>query len=113
MTSLAPKPAMLLAKGVGGAAGDGQRHLVDLPPDRGSRRRAGPGASGDWLTVGLLKEKMVVFGLAGGRHIDLLIARLCAVEYMRLRSSDRDRRVRILEPTERLRAHDRDASRDS
>lgn len=61
-----------------------------------------------WVTIGLLKQKMGLFGLTSGRHIDHLIARLCAVGYMELRPSDRDRRVRILRPTEILRAHDRD-----
>ena len=61
-----------------------------------------------WLTVGLLKQTMAMFGLASGRHIDHLIARLCAVGYMELRPSEQDRRVRILTPTEKLRAHDRD-----
>jgi DNA-binding transcriptional ArsR family regulator len=61
-----------------------------------------------WPTVGLLKENMAMFGLASGRHIDHLISRLCAVGYMELLPSDRDRRVRILKCTEKLRAHDRD-----
>ena len=51
---------------------------------------------------------MALFGLASGRQIDHLIGRLCAVGYMELRPSDQDRRVRILSPTEKLRAHDRD-----
>jgi hypothetical protein len=61
-----------------------------------------------WLTVGLLKEKLAIFGLASGRHIDHLVARLCAVGYMESRPSKRDQRVRILKPTEKLRAHDRE-----
>ena len=61
-----------------------------------------------WPTVGLLKENMAMFGLASGRHIDHLISRLCAVGYMELLPSDRDRRVRIFKCTEKLRAHDRD-----
>ena len=48
------------------------------------------------------------FGLASGRQIDHLIGRLCAVGFMELRPSEQDRRVRILSPTEKLRAHDRD-----
>jgi hypothetical protein len=51
---------------------------------------------------------MALFGLASGRHIDHLIARLCEVGYMELQPSDQDRRARILRPTEKLRAHDRD-----
>lgn len=61
-----------------------------------------------WLTIGLLKEKMAMLGVASGRHIDDLIARLCAVGYLELQPSDQDRRVRILKPTEKLRAHDRE-----
>jgi hypothetical protein len=61
-----------------------------------------------WFTIGLLKQKMALFELASGRHIDHLIARLCEVGYMELRPSEKDRRVRILRPTEKLRAHDRD-----
>jgi DNA-binding MarR family transcriptional regulator len=61
-----------------------------------------------WPTVGLLKQNMAMLGLASGRHVDDLIGRLCAVGHMELRPSDQDRRVRILNPTEKLRAHDRD-----
>jgi hypothetical protein len=61
-----------------------------------------------WLTIGLLKRTMSLFGLASERHIDALVGRLCAVGFMDSRPSPRDRRVRILTPTERLRAHDRD-----
>jgi hypothetical protein len=61
-----------------------------------------------WPTVGLLKKHMAMFGLASGRHIDHLVSRLCTVGYMELLPSDRDRRVRILKPTEKLWAHDRD-----
>jgi hypothetical protein len=61
-----------------------------------------------WFTVGRLKQQMAVFGLASGRHIDELIARLCAAGYMESRRSELDRRIRILSPTEKLRSHDRD-----
>jgi hypothetical protein len=61
-----------------------------------------------WPTVGLLKQKMAMLGMASGRHIDDLIGRLCAVGLMRSVPSHRDRRVRILSPAEKLRAHDRD-----
>lgn len=67
-----------------------------------------PACRDTWPTVGLLKEKMAILGMASGRHIDDLIARLCAVGYMELRPSDQDRRIRILKTTEKLRAHDRD-----
>jgi hypothetical protein len=61
-----------------------------------------------WVTNRLLKEKMAIFGLASDRQVDHLIARLCAVGFMESRPSQRDRRIRILKPTEKLRAHDRD-----
>lgn len=61
-----------------------------------------------WLTVGRLKQQMTTFGLASDRQVDHIIARLCAVEFMQVRPSDLDRRVRILKPTEMLLAHDRD-----
>jgi hypothetical protein len=61
-----------------------------------------------WLTIGFLKQMMARFGLASGRHVDHLVARLCAVGFLEQRPSERDRRVHILAPTEKLRAHDRD-----
>jgi hypothetical protein len=60
-----------------------------------------------WATVGLLKQQLSLMGLASGRHVDHLIARLCAVGFMELRPAEQDRRVRILKPTEKLHAHDR------
>ena len=61
-----------------------------------------------WLTIGLLKRTMAMWGLASGRHIDHLVARLCEVGYLELRVSEQDRRIRILAPSEAFRAHDRD-----
>lgn len=58
-----------------------------------------------WVTVGRLKQTMALFGFASGRQLDGLIARLCAVGFLQLQPSDRDRRVRILATTEKLRAH--------
>jgi DNA-binding MarR family transcriptional regulator len=51
---------------------------------------------------------MDLFGLASGRQVDHLVARLCEVGYMELRPSEQDGRVRILASTEKLRAHDRE-----
>jgi hypothetical protein len=51
---------------------------------------------------------MALYGLASGRHIDQLIARMCEVGYMALRPSARDGRVRILSSTEKMLAHDRE-----
>jgi hypothetical protein len=61
-----------------------------------------------WLTVGRLKEKMLAYGLGSGRHVDDLIGRLCAVGFLALRPSERDRRIRILTAAETLWAHHRD-----
>jgi DNA-binding MarR family transcriptional regulator len=61
-----------------------------------------------WPTVGLLKAKMATLGLASGRQIDDIIARLCTVGFLELQPSELDRRVRLLKPTEKLHAHDRD-----
>ena len=61
-----------------------------------------------WLTVGRLKEVMTSTGLASGRHVDQLVGRLCAVGFMEQAPAKQDRRVRILKPTEKLWAHDRD-----
>jgi hypothetical protein len=61
-----------------------------------------------WLTITRLKQQMSLFGLASDRHIDVLIARLCSAGFMELKPADQDRRIRILKPTEKLKAHDRD-----
>jgi hypothetical protein len=61
-----------------------------------------------WVTIGLLKQSMAAMGMASGRHVDQLIARLCSVGFMELQPAEQDRRVRILKPTEKLHAHDRD-----
>ncbi|MDQ0393436.1 hypothetical protein [Labrys monachus] len=61
-----------------------------------------------WLTIKRLKQEMSLFGLASDRHIDGLIARLCSAGFMDLEPAEQDRRMRILKPTEKLKAHDRD-----
>lgn len=61
-----------------------------------------------WLTIGHLKQKMASSGQASGRHLDDLVGRLCAVGFMQLRRCGEDLRVRMLEPTEKFRMHDRD-----
>jgi DNA-binding MarR family transcriptional regulator len=61
-----------------------------------------------WFTIGRLKEQMALFGLASGRHVDHLVARLCAVGFMEQQPSPEDRRIKILRTTEAMRAHDRD-----
>ena len=69
---------------------------------------ADPARRETWLTAKRLKQEMALFGLASDRHIDGLIARLCSTGYMEQRPAERDRRVRILKPTEKLRQHDSD-----
>lgn len=66
-----------------------------------------PGRRETWPTIGLLKRTMTAFGLASGRHVDHLIARLCAVGYMQSKPAAQDKRVRVLTPSEKMRAHDR------
>ena len=61
-----------------------------------------------WLTIGRLKQALGLFGLASDRQIDSLIARLRSVGFLEVSPALSNRRVRILRPTERLRAHDRD-----
>ena len=58
-----------------------------------------------WLTVGRLKQAMALFGLASDRQINSLLRRLCSVGFLELSPASGDRRVRILRPTERLRAY--------
>ena len=60
-----------------------------------------------WLTIGLLKKWLATLGMASGRHVDHLVARLEEVGYITSEVCERDRRVRILSLTERARAHDR------
>jgi hypothetical protein len=64
-----------------------------------------------WPTIGLLKQTIAAIGqegVASARRVDHLIARLCEVGCMELVPSDRDRRIKLLRMTERLRTHDRD-----
>ncbi|SKA35917.1 hypothetical protein SAMN02745126_05746 [Enhydrobacter aerosaccus] len=62
-----------------------------------------------WFTVGRLKQLLSQFGLGvSQRQIDHLVARLRSVGFLEVRPAERDRRLRILKPTERMLAHDRD-----
>ena len=61
-----------------------------------------------WLTISRLKQEMAMFGLTSGRQIDHLVARLRAVGFLDLIIPDGDRRLRLLCPTEKMLAHDRD-----
>lgn len=66
-----------------------------------------PGRRETWLTISALKQWLAMFGMASGRHVDHLVARLQEVGYITSEVSERDRRVRILSLTEKARAHDR------
>jgi hypothetical protein len=63
-----------------------------------------------WPTITRVKQTMAAFGLgrASERHVDDLLARLCAVGCLETHPCEQDRRVRILTTGERLRQHDRD-----
>ena len=60
-----------------------------------------------WLTVGRLKTAMAIFGVATDRHIDHIVGPLCAVGFLASHAAEQDRRIRILEPTGKMLAHDR------
>jgi hypothetical protein len=61
-----------------------------------------------WPTMGRLQETMAQFGLSSSRRIEALVARLVHSGFLEMAPSKQDRRVRILVPTERMFAHDRD-----
>ena len=62
-----------------------------------------------WFTVGRLKRQIASLGLGTSeRQVDYLIARLCAVDFLKMVRSDEDRRVRILKPSAAMLAHHRD-----
>jgi DNA-binding MarR family transcriptional regulator len=61
-----------------------------------------------WCTVGSLKQQVVAHGAASERQIDILIARLRQVGFLQAVTSEQDSRVRLLLPTEKMLAHDRD-----
>lgn len=59
-----------------------------------------------WPTGKRLKAQLEQFGLASPRRVDDILARLVATDFIVLRSVPNDRRVRLIEPTERMFAHD-------
>jgi len=62
-----------------------------------------------WFTIGRLKQQIVASGLgASARQVDHLVARLREVGFLDVVPSDKDRRLRLLKPTEKMLAHDRD-----
>jgi hypothetical protein len=61
-----------------------------------------------WPTMGLLKRQMKQFGLASPRRIEDLVARLIHSGFLQSIPSKRDGRVRLLAPTAKMFAADRD-----
>ncbi|HEX9523394.1 MAG TPA: hypothetical protein VF949_10510, partial [Reyranella sp.] len=62
-----------------------------------------------WFTIGRLKQQFVASGLgASARQVDHLVARLREVGFLDVVPSDKDRRLRLLKPTAKMLAHDRD-----
>ncbi len=61
-----------------------------------------------WFTIGRLKQLMSMFKLASERQVDHLVARLREVGYLDSTPAPLDGRMRLLRPTEMMRAHDRD-----
>lgn len=62
-----------------------------------------------WFTVGRLKQLLAQFGLGvSQRQVDHLVGRLRSVGFLEISTAARDRRLRILKPTELMLAHDRD-----
>lgn len=62
-----------------------------------------------WFTVGRLKQQIASSGVgASARQIDRLVGRLREVGFLDVVPSDQDRRLRLLKPTEKMLAHDRD-----
>ncbi len=61
-----------------------------------------------WLTMGRLKRELGQFGMASDRQVDHLVQRLISVGFLDQRRPDADRRVRLLRPTGKMRAHEAD-----
>jgi DNA-binding MarR family transcriptional regulator len=61
-----------------------------------------------WATPGQVRKHIVDRGLASARRVDDMIARFRQARYISSAVSPADNRVRILTPTARLIAHDRD-----
>jgi DNA-binding IscR family transcriptional regulator len=61
-----------------------------------------------WPTLRLLKQEMAGFGLASPRRIVDLVVRLINTGYLEQVAVPRDRRVRILQPTDKMIAQDQD-----
>jgi DNA-binding MarR family transcriptional regulator len=61
-----------------------------------------------WPTLQLVKDAMAAFGLASPRRVADLVSRLLKTGYLEQRPAPWDRRTRILAPTAKMLAQDRD-----
>lgn len=61
-----------------------------------------------WATPQRLKHEIKTYGLASPRRIDALVARLVQLGFLESRPSEQDGRVRILKPTPKMMALDRE-----
>ena len=61
-----------------------------------------------WPTLALLQQKMTQFALSSPRRVEALVGRLIHSDFLHAVPSPRDRRARILTPTETMYATDRD-----
>jgi DNA-binding MarR family transcriptional regulator len=61
-----------------------------------------------WPTPRRLKEEIARYGLASERRVDALVSRLVDLGYLESRPSEQDGRVRILTPTPKMMALDRE-----
>jgi DNA-binding MarR family transcriptional regulator len=61
-----------------------------------------------WPTLRRLKDEISRFGLASPRRIDALVARLARFGYVESHPSEQDGRIRILTPTAKMMALDRE-----
>jgi DNA-binding MarR family transcriptional regulator len=61
-----------------------------------------------WLTPRRLKNELKTFGLASERRVDALLSRFIQLGYVQSLPSDQDGRVRLLSPTDKMMALDRD-----
>jgi DNA-binding MarR family transcriptional regulator len=61
-----------------------------------------------WPTPGRVKDELARFALASPRRLDALLARLIHAGYVQSRPSEQDGRVRILTPTAKMMALDRE-----
>jgi hypothetical protein len=61
-----------------------------------------------WPTLQRLKSQIQPYGLASARRVDTLVARLVQLGYVDSRASELDGRVRLLKPTPKMMALDRE-----